>query len=99
MSDKKLFLVDGASDNLLSNSDSREVALWFRQPKNPPSRDKLVAFFGLPWRLIISEVSDTRLIAAIEQQSSSNDAMARKRGFFQVVDSDPSRIAFPQRCL
>ena len=100
MSKKKLFLVDGVSDNLLSNLDSRDVALSIRSlPKHPPTRDRLVAFIGLPWRLVISEVSDPRLVAALEQHSSASDLMVRKRGFFQIVDSDPSRIAFPQRCL
>jgi len=100
VSDKKLILIDEVPDNLLSNLDSRDVALWIRGlPKNPPVQEKFVSFLGLPWRLVFSEISDPRLITAIEQQSSSTDPMARKRGFLQIIDSDPSRIEFPQRCL
>jgi hypothetical protein len=100
MSKGKLFLVDGVSDNLLSNLDNRDVALWIRGlPKNPPTRDKLVEFLGLPWRFVFSEISDPQLITALERRSSINDPMARKRGFLQIVDNDPSRIQFPLRCL
>jgi hypothetical protein len=100
MSDKKLFLISEASDNLLSGLDSREVALWLRSlPTRPPARDRLVSFLGLPWQLIISEISDSQLIKAIEQPSNSDGAMVRKRGFFQIIESDPSRMELPQRCL
>ena len=100
MSDGKLFLIDGVSDNLLSNLDTRDVALWIRGlPKNPPARDRLVEFLGLPWRIVFSEISDPQLIAALERRSSISDRMARKRGFLQIVDTDPSRIQFPMRCL
>jgi hypothetical protein len=100
MNDKKLFLVDGASDNLLSNLDSRDIALWLADlPRERPQLETLISFLGLPWRLILSEVSDNQLITELEQRSRSNDDMTRRRGFVQIVDSDPSRIAFPQRCL
>ncbi|MGY4347748.1 hypothetical protein ACVWXM_004215 [Bradyrhizobium sp. GM7.3] len=40
MNQKKLFLVDGASDNLLSNLDSRDIALWLIDlPKECPQLD------------------------------------------------------------
>lgn len=100
MNQKKLFLVDGASDNLLSNLDSRDIALWLIDlPKECPQLETLISFLGLPWRLVLSEVSDKRLISALDQGSRSGDDMARRRGFVQIVDSDPSRITFPQRCL
>jgi hypothetical protein len=96
VSNKKLILINEVPDNLLSNLESRDVALWIRSlPKNQPTQEKLVAFLGLPWRLVFSEVSDQRLITALEQKSSSSDPMVRKRGFLQIIDSDPSRIEFP----
>lgn len=99
MSDKKLFLVDGASDSLLANLDSRDVALWLADLPEDFALDKLISFLGLPWRLVLSEVSDVALVTALEQQSDTNVGMVRRRGYFQIVDSDPSRITFPQRCL
>ncbi|MCK1607341.1 hypothetical protein IVB02_39695 [Bradyrhizobium sp. 166] len=51
MNQKKLFLVDGASDNLLSNLDSRDIALWLIDlPKECPQLETLISFLGLPWR-------------------------------------------------
>jgi hypothetical protein len=100
MDKSKLILIDQVPENLLSNLDSRDVALWIRSlPTNEPAQARLVSFLGLPWRQVISEISDQRLITALEQGSASDAPMVRKRGFVQIVDSDPSRIEFPQRCL
>lgn len=82
MNQKKLFLVDGASDNLLSNLDSRDIALWLIDlPKECPQLETLISFLGLPWRLVLSEVSDKRLISALDQGSRSGDDMASRHEF------------------
>lgn len=100
MNGKKIILIDQIPENLLSNLDSRDAALWVRSlPRNAPAQTTLVSFLGLPWRQVFSEVSDQRLLTALEQASALDAPMVRKRGFVQIVDSDPSRIEFPQRCL
>jgi hypothetical protein len=100
MIDKNVILIEGVTDNLLSDLDSRDVDLWIRGlPKDPIAQEALVAFMGLPWRQVFSEISAPHLIKALEQQSSSSDPMTRKRGFIQILDSDPTRIELPQRCL
>ena len=100
MSSERLFSVDRVSDNLLANLDSRDVALWIRSlPEDLPSRDKFVSFLGLPWRLVLIEDYDRELIEALEATASLSDPMIRRRGYAQVIDSDPSRIELPQRCL
>jgi len=87
-------------DNFLANLETRDIALWIKGlPEAPIAREKIFAFIGLPWRLVISEISDSKLIKILEDPSKDSESMARKRGFIQVVDSDPSRIQFPQRCL
>ncbi|MBN1584707.1 MAG: hypothetical protein JXA89_28630 [Anaerolineae bacterium] len=45
------------------------------------------------------EGQDSNLIAALEATSNVDDSLARKRGFVHVIDSDPSRIELPPRCL
>jgi len=96
----KLIYTDRIQDNILANLDSRDVALWIQGlPKDPPTKETLVAFLGLPWRLIISEINDPELFDTLEKDESASDPMTRKRGFVQVIDSDPSRIELPQRCL
>nr|WP_321464333.1 hypothetical protein [uncultured Desulfobulbus sp.] len=87
-------------NNLLSNLESRDVALWIRSlPKKLSDDNKLVRLMCLPWQLIMSEISDSAIIAELESQSNNDVSMVRKRGFAQIIDSDPSRIDLPQRCL
>ena len=100
MIEKTLIRIDTVSDNLLSNLENRNVALWVRSlPKDPPSRDALVAFLGLPWRLGFFETYDPDMVKALEAAATLSDPMTRKRGLVQIIDSDPSRIELPQRCL
>ncbi|MDQ3776811.1 MAG: hypothetical protein M3461_21905 [Pseudomonadota bacterium] len=100
MIEKKLIFIDEVPDNLLSNLENRDVVLWVHSlPNDLPSQDALVAFLGLPWRLVFSEIYDPGLIKALEGAASFSDPMTRKRGFVQIIDSDPSRIELPQRCL
>jgi hypothetical protein len=98
--EKALIRVERLPDTLLANLQSRDVALWIRSlPKDPPSQSALVAFLGLPWRLVLSETYDAELIAELESRAPFDDPMTRKRGFIQVIDGDPSRISLPQRSL
>ena len=100
MTETQLIQTDGLSDNLLADLDRREVALWLRSlPENPLDQKELLGFLGLPWRMVMSEVSEPGLAQALDGRADANDPMARKRGFIQVIDSDPLRFELPQRCL
>ena len=100
MIEKTLIRIEAVSDKLLSNLENRDVALWIRRlPKDPSSQDALVAFMGLPWRLLLLETYDPDVVNALEAPANFSDSMTRKRGFIQIIDSDPSRIELPQRCL
>ena len=100
MIDKALIRVSGIADTLLADLDTRDVALWIRDlPTQPASQDPLLAFLGLPWRLVLSEVYEPKVFEALESEGASNAPMTRKRGFVQVIDQDPSRMELPQRCL
>lgn len=100
MAKKMLIRSMSVSNNTLSNLESRDVALWVHNLSvDADQRAALVAFLGLPWRLIMFEGHDNDLIAALETVSDVDDPLARKRGFIHIVDSDPSRIELPPRCL
>ena len=100
MIEKTLIRINAISDKLLSNLENRDVALWIRNlPKDPASQDLLVAFMGLPWRLVLLETYDPQVVNALEATARLSDPMTRKRGFIQIIDSDPSRIELPPRCL
>ncbi len=98
--EKKIISIKEIPNNLLSNLENRDTVLWIRDlGKDTVNKDALVAFLGLPWRLIFMEVYEPELVKAIEAAESSSDVMTRKRGFVQIIDSNPSRIELPQRCL
>ena len=98
--EKTLIPTDRIPDNLLASLESREVALWVQSlPEDPAIHAALLTFLGLPWRLIISETYDEELAKALLAEATVNDPMTRKRGFVQILDSDPSRIELPPRCL
>ena len=98
--DKPLISVSGIADSLLADLDTRDVALWIRDfPTHPAGALPLLAFLGLPWRLVLSEAHDPAILAALDSESHSNLPMTRKRGLVQVIEQDPSRIELPQRCL
>jgi hypothetical protein len=96
----KLIGVDSISDNLLSRLDSRDITLWVHSfPQDPLAQSALIAFLGLPWRLVYSEVYERPLFDALGVAASLGDPLTRKRGFVQIIDADPSRVELPQRCL
>ncbi len=100
MFDNKLITVDRIPDGLLSNLENRDVALWIRSlPADSAEHPSFLSFLGLPWSLILSEAYDQTLFNALQAASTFDDPMTRKRGFIHVIDSDPSRIELPQRCL
>ena len=100
MNQPKLIQTDTVSDNFLADLDRREAVLWLRSlPETPLDLEELVRFVGLPWRMVLLEVSEPDLVKALEGNADADDPMARKRGFMQVVDNDPSKIELPQRCL
>jgi hypothetical protein len=97
---KHLLSAAEVSENLLAGLQSRDVALWVRDlPKDRPGQDALVSFLGLPWRLVLLESHDAELVDVLKAAASLDDPLIRRRGYIQVIDTDPSRIELPQRCL
>jgi len=100
MTKKMLIKSMNVSNNTLANLDSRDVALWVHNlPVDIDQRATVTAFLGLPWRLIMLEGQDSDLIDALEDTSSVEDPLSRKRGLIQIIDTDPTRIELPPRCL
>jgi hypothetical protein len=96
----KLHVTEKISDSLLVDLDRRDAVLWLRVlPTDPAVREVLTSFLGLPWRMVFLESTDPKLIKALEDLTDAADPLARKRGFIQIIDSDPSRIELPPRCL
>jgi hypothetical protein len=95
-----LFRTERVPESLLSALDRRDVALWVRDiPSDLRSSTSIERFLGLPWRLVLSEFFDAKVFGELESNTSFKDSMTRRRGFAQVIDSDPTRIELPSRCL
>jgi len=98
--DKNIFRIDKVPDNIFLNLESRNVALWVRSvPKDRLDQEAFMSFLGLPWRLVFLETYDPTFLKLLEANARITNPMTRKRGYLQVIDSDPSRIELPQRCL
>ena len=101
MADPNLIIhTEDIANNLLSDLDQREIAIWLRSPPKGPIRQSvLTSVLGLPWQMVFLEFSDRELIQNLENSGDADDPMTRKRGFVQIIDGDPTQIELPERCL
>ena len=100
MIEPRMINLDRIPDTLLSSLENRDVALWVRNLSEASYiQDSLTDFMGLPWRLVLCEDYIPDVVDALEATVHSDDPMIQKRGFIQIIDSDPSHIELPQRCL
>jgi hypothetical protein len=85
---------------LLNHLDSRDAAVWVLKPFVAEAGGAAVAeVMRLPWRLVLSESSDPALLSALEQTETASDPLVRRRGFVQLVDTNPADVLLPPRCL
>jgi len=97
--DNKLLLSpESVPDHLISSLDTREVALWVHSLSGVPDAS-LIQFLGLPWRLVLSEWYDPAALAQLDAVTNAADPMVRRRGFIQVIETEPARVDLPQRSL
>ena len=100
MIEPRVINLDRIPDTLLSSLENRDVALWVRNLSEASYiQDSLTDFLGLPWRLVLCEDYIPDVVDALESTVHSDDPMIQKRGFIQIIDSDPSHVELPQRCL
>jgi hypothetical protein len=97
--DLRLFQSDRIPVNLLANLDTRDVTLWVGKLPGISDSNRLAEFLGLPWRQVIVEDVDASVLNQLEAADVFTNPMVTKRGFAQLIDSDPSQIELPQRCL
>lgn len=96
----KVIEVSTVTDSLVASIESRDVVLWVRDANVPIEYVKAFAkFVGLPWRAVFMERTCQALLGELENQSSFNSSEVRKRGFVQVIDTNPSSIILAHQCL
>ena len=99
MLEKQIIQSDRIPRNLVSSLERRDVALWIGAIPQGLDRQTLLRFLGLPWRLVLSEAYDAALFADLQSASNIDDPLTRRRGYIQLIDSDPARIELPDRSL
>ena len=100
MDRSKTLRLDGIPAPLLSHLDARDAAIWVLEPFVAEAGSIAVAeLLGLPWRLALSESSDPALVSELERSQDAADPLVRRRGFVQLVDTNPADVLLPPRCL
>ena len=96
-----MILTTALSEDILADIERRDVALWLQcLPSENVTQENLLAFLGLPWKMILSESSEPNLLSKLDERTDSfHESMTQRRGYIQIIDSDPSRLELPRRCL
>lgn len=99
--ENKLLIVPSSEsilETLVVGLADRDVSIWVRGTLTSSAEvDAIAAMLRLPWKQVFIEERDPLLIAAL--RLPDNDALARRRGFIHLIDTDPSRIELPARAL
>ncbi|MGA2219537.1 MAG: hypothetical protein ABSG51_15715 [Terracidiphilus sp.] len=77
--------------SVLSRLETRDIGLWVETLPEYPTAE-LISFLSLPWRFVILSDTDAVFLQRLEKSASTDQILLRRRGFVQVIDSDPSRI-------
>jgi hypothetical protein len=101
MTQKIKFEFSQLSDDTVRNIVTRDAVLWVGPglDVNEEQVDLLTDLIGLPWRMVLSEVSSEALAKRLEERSGSMGPLASCRGFIYLVAGDPEAIELPRRSL
>lgn len=100
MASATIRLLEDAPDQLFTNLDGRDAAVWLMPAFAAAAGPDLTArLLRLPWSLVLSEAGDTPLLAALEAQEEPDDPLVRRRGLILLVDANPADVPLPRRSL
>jgi len=93
-----LLRTDLIPSSIFTRLESRDIALWIRSiPVG--NDDQFLRLLSLPWSFIVLEQANANFLITLDKVAAAEADLTRRRGFIQVIDSDPSRIELPPRCL
>lgn len=84
---------------ILTQLDSRDVALWLSGEEDAFAPQAAIALSRLPWSIVVSDRSDDPYVRGLELSEPIDDPMVRRRGLVHIVDSDPADVLLPPRHL
>ncbi|EEF62494.1 hypothetical protein [Pedosphaera parvula] len=88
-------------DTVMHSLANRDVALWLGDGLDLSSTnlENLREFISLPWKMVLCESNEPRLIQTIQSIDAAGTPVDRRRGFVHVVASDPEGTQLPPRAL
>lgn len=100
MSAGRILVQSEASASLLTELDSRDVAVWLLTSFfENASAEKTATVLGLPWAFVLSETSDKAMLTALETPEPPDSPLVRKRGMVHIIDTNPSDVTLPPHTL
>lgn len=84
-------------DALLAALSGREVSLWLNRIPASVGADEVARLVGLPWRDVFVGESSGDLLDALTR--ADDPALVRRRGYVQLIRTDPTLLALPPRSL
>lgn len=93
----KVITSDGPPDALLAALSGREISLWLNRIPAGVEPDEVARFVGLPWRDVFIGESTSDLFNALSRADGTD--LVRRRGYVQLIRTDPTLIALPPRSL
>lgn len=87
--------------SLIQALASRDAALWVGKnlEESAETIGSLRTLIGLPWKLVLCELSSRSLVEALDTHDATPGNLTRKRGFVHLVASDPEGVLMPPRAL
>ena len=92
-----LISTDRFPNEVLSDLGNRDVSLWVHTPSETLDQHTLADLVRLPWHEVYLSNVDSSLIQELTHDTDPN--LLRKRGFIQLVQTNPSHLSLPPRSL
>ena len=92
-----LISTDRFPDNFLSELANRDVSLWIHTLPGTLDTKTIAELVGLPWHEVFLSDVDSSLVKEIGRDS--DPSLLQKRGFIQLIQTDPSQLSLPPRSL
>ena len=94
---RELMSTDRLPDSLLSALSGREITLWLHRLPAGLDTSEIAKLIGLPWREVLLGESTKGLLDALSRDADPN--LVRRRGYLQLIQTDPSLVSLPPRSL
>ena len=94
---QNLVSTDRLPDELLSALSGREATLWLHRLPAQLDSGEIARLIALPWRDVLLGESTKELLEALSRDA--DPALIRRRGYLQLIQTDPSLVPLPPRSL